>query len=285
MRPFTIYHLFRDSFATLQQTLIDLVLKVAKPDLIFLLGATLGRRRSESIFCQESPTASHISDCFFLILMPELAGKEPYEWQDKIENSCRAVLPVTTLVLENFRFEEWLKEGHPFATSVQRSAMAIFDSGNFKIPIADAAPEEQVLNPLQKHEVDGLARAKEFLAGSEFFRIRKQYGLSAFMLHQSAEQSLRTLVKLGTGYRSHTHNIDRLIRYAGLAFYQLPDIFPKKTEEGKRIFNLLQSAYIAPRYNETYKISTDDLLRLTKKVQWIHDILANAIKRHAHQQC
>ena len=94
------------------------------------------------------------------------------------------------------------------------------------------------------------------------------------MLHQSAEQALRTLLKIGTGYHVNTHNIDRLIRYAGLVSYQLPDILPQKTEQQKRLFGLLQRAYVDARYKEDYKISTDDLLYLMEKVQQIHDILS-----------
>lgn len=279
MRPFTIYHLFRDSFSFLQQPLVDLILKAAKPDAIFLLGGSLYRRRSESIFCPEAPASCHVADCFVLILMQDLDDKEPYEWQDKIENTCNAHLPVTTLVLKTSDFEDWLKERHPFAVSVQRSAVAIYNSGHFKFPNENPVPDASAQKSLQKYYVEGLSRAKEFLAGSELFRVRNQHSLSAFMLHQSAEQSLRTLLKLGTGYHAHTHNLNRLIRYASLAFYELPDVFPQRTTEEKRLFNLLQTAYVETRYRETYKISPEDLLRLSQKVERICDILTNSCKQ------
>ncbi len=115
MKPFTIYHLCRESFSSLQQPLVDIIVKAAKPDMIFLLGASLHRRRSESIFNESAPISQHISDCFFLVLIQDLSNKELHEWQDKIENNCKSVMPVTTIDLQSTTFEEWLKAGHKFA--------------------------------------------------------------------------------------------------------------------------------------------------------------------------
>jgi HEPN domain-containing protein len=98
--------------------------------------------------------------------------------------------------------------------------------------------------------------------------------MAAFMLHQSAEQALRTLLTTGTGYQANTHNLNRLIRYASLVSHQLPDIFPQKNDREKRLFNLLQRAYVDARYKEDYKINSDDLLYLTEKVRHIHELVS-----------
>lgn len=274
MKPFTIYHLSKDAHLSNQQRLVDIIVKAANPEMIFLLGASLYRRRSESIFQQSAPTSQHMADYFLLILMDDLANKELHEWQDKIETHCKALMPATILVLQKHIFEDWLKDGHPFATSVQQSAVVIYNSGSYNLPVSQAN-NDVTSKEREKHLAEGLTKAKEFLAGSELYRIRKQYAMAAFMLHQSAEQALRSLLKVGTGYHANTHSIDRLLRYAGLVSYQLADIFPQKTEEEKRLFTLLQKAYIDTRYKEDYKISTDDLLCLTEKVKHIHEILSD----------
>lgn len=277
MRPFTIYHMFKDAHSFSQQRLVDIIVHAANPAMIFLLGASLYRRRSESIFQQSAPTSQHMADYFLLILMEDFNNKEAHEWQDKIETHCKALMPVTTLVLQKHIFEDWLKDGHPFATSVQQSAVVIYNSGSYNLPVSQAN-NNVTSKEREKHLAEGLTKTKEFLAGSELFRIRKQYAMAAFMLHQSAEQALGTLLKVGTGYHANTHSIDRLLRYAGLVSYQLADIFPQKTEEEKGLFNLLQKAYIDTRYKEDYKIGTDDLLCLTEKVRRIHEIVEDVGK-------
>lgn len=277
MRPFTIYHLHQSLFSFQQQQLVNLVVKAASPGKIFLLGASLHRARSESIFNTAAPSSQYIADCFLLILLKDTSNKELHEWQDKIENNCKSLIPVTTIVLQEAIFEEWLKQGHFFAASVWRSAVLIYDSGNIEFT-GYQTTGDAIAKPPEKLLVEGLTKAKEFLAGSELFRVRKQHAMAAFMLHQSAEQALRTLLKAGTGYHANTHSIDRLVRYAGLVSYQLPGIFPQRTQEEKRLFNLLQKAYIDTRYKEDYKISTDDLLCLTDKVRRIHEIVSDAGK-------
>lgn len=277
MNSFSIHHLCQDYFFSIQQPLIDIILKAANPEMIFLLGTSLNRRGNESIFHQPAPDSLHVSNCFLLILIKDRNNKELYEWQDKIENDCKALMPVTTIVLQHTTFEEWLKQGHFFAASVLQSAVLIYNSGNFGFP--DYKPASAAITkPSEKHLLEGLTKAKEFLAGSELFRVRKQHAMAAFMLHQSAEQALHTLLKAGTGYHANTHSIDKLLRYASLVSYQLPDIFPQKTEEEKRLFNLLQKAYTDSRYKEDYKISTDDLLCITEKVRRILEILSGLDK-------
>lgn len=282
MKPFTLYHVFPGAFAALQQPLVDIIVKAAKPDRIFLLGASVSHRRSESIFNEPAPTARHLADCFLLVVLEDLAGKELHEWQDKIENNCRSLLPVTTIVMLSSTFAKWLKEGHPFALKVSQSAAAIYDSGSLPLPEPEPATGKARDKAFERSWTEGLVRAKEFLIGSELYQLRKQYAMAAFMLHQSAEQALRILLELGTGYQANTHSIERLVRYAGLVSYQLPDLFPRQTEREKRLFTLLQKAYIDTRYKEDYTISHEELLCLTEKVRRIHQIVAEAGKRTFH---
>ena len=98
------------------------------------------------------------------------------------------------------------------------------------------------------------------------------------MLHQSAEQAFSTLLKTKTGFYICTHNIDRLLRYASLVCYQLPDVFPRKTENEKRLFGPLQKAYIDSRYKDDYSISETDLLILTARVRRIMELLEESGK-------
>ncbi|RYZ45336.1 MAG: hypothetical protein EOO14_25850, partial [Chitinophagaceae bacterium] len=111
MKPFSLYHLFNDHFSALQAPLVETIVKTAAPDAIFLLGASVDHRRSESIFRAESPTARHVGECTVLVLLPELQGKGLHDWQEQIEVHCHAkLLPLTALVVRTDRFEDWLRE-------------------------------------------------------------------------------------------------------------------------------------------------------------------------------
>lgn len=276
MKPFTIYHLCQNIFSFHQQQIAEAIVKAANPDMIFLLGATLNRKRCESIFNELAPSCQHISDPMLLILLPDIGNKELHDWQDKIERHCNDIMPVTTLVLQTLTFKEWLQAGHPFAATIWKYAPVLYEAGN--ICREDMPEPIETFNSKGASKLceEGLTKAKEFLAGAELYRVRKQHKMAAFMLHQSAEQALRTLLKTGTGYHANTHSLDRLLRYGSLVSYQLPQLFPRQTDQEKRLFNLLQKAYIDTRYKEDYKITDDELLTLTERVRQIHEILSEA---------
>ena len=153
------------------------------------------------------------------------------------------------------------------------TSVNLYDPGKITFPeAADFNPEtENKAN--EKCLTQGLCNIREFLVGVELFRVRKQDRMSAFMLHQAIEQGLHALLKIGTGYHCCTHNIDRLLRYASLVSYRLPDIFPRKTDKEKRLFSLLQKAYIDTRYKDDFFIHDDELAILTGKATAIQGIL------------
>lgn len=102
------------------------------------------------------------------------------------------------------------------------------------------------------------------------------------MLHQATEQALHTLLKTGTGYHFCTHSIERLLRYGSMVSYELPDVFPRKTEREKHLFSLLQKAYGDARYKENYAISMADLLLLMERGRRIIGIVSETGKSILH---
>jgi HEPN domain-containing protein len=259
--------------------LLSLILEIVQADFIYLLGTCVYKRTSENIFCRIASDSQYLGDFYFLILCHSTDNKTLPQLQEQIEQHCSRLMPVTTIVLETSVFNGWLAAGHPFSRTVSRSAIPVFESGNvFLSPIGDYDMEAELKN-LETLFRDGLNKSQEFLAGADLYQIRKQYRLAAFMLHQAAEQGLGTLLKIGTSYYCCTHNIDRLIRYVGMFCSQVLEVFPRKTDNDKRLFQLLQKAYIDSRYREEYSIGFTDLSKLTERVRTIHGILAESGNR------
>jgi len=126
---------------------------------------------------------------------------------------------------------------------------------------------------IQQFYQDAMKKSTSFFAGSEFYRLRKEYAMSAFMLHQAAEQTLRAILKIGTGYNSCTHNLNRLLKYASMVSYELPDVFAHRRDKDQQLLNLLQKAYSDARYGTDYTVTLEQLITLTEKVNRILQIL------------
>lgn len=266
-----MYHLLTESLREQHKQLVDIIIKACTVEKIFLLGSTLMQRRTESIFMPNAPSCIHIRHYYVLVLINNEQGHN--QVQDTIENCCAKFIPVTAIVLNKDWFEEWLMEGHPFAQAVFSKAVVLYGEEE-AIPILTTTKDEETVKKEQQAVyTQGLNKAEEFLAGADLYRIRMQNKMCSFMLHQAAEQSLHTILKLHTGLHVVTHSLDKLVRYCSMVSNKLPEIFITTNEKDKRLFTLLQKAYIDTRYKDEYSINTTDLLALTEKVKRLHGIL------------
>ncbi len=262
-----------------QNRLVTMVKRVIEPDVIFVLGCTYNNLRTESIFHSSITGSEYISEYFLLILKSNDSEYSVPQLQDRIEQYCQTIVATTCLVLETGIFLQWLKEGHFFARTVVVSKVPIYQGVNVTLGVPGEYNEEKVRTRRLVQYREGLIKSQEFLAGVDLFRIRKQYNLAMFMLHQAAEQILSAILKIGMGYYCCTHSIERLLRYANFVFGEISEIFPRNTESEKRLFIHLQKAYIDSRYSDDYSVNYKDLDTITKRVQLLYALLDDGGKK------
>jgi len=193
--------------------------------------------------------------------------------QEKIESLWTFFPSVTAFVFDLEQFNEWLLNGHPFACRVANNALCLFDNLNTKLNDVGSIDREAMKKENEIIFGQGLNKIQEFLAGADLYRIRKQNQLTAFMLHQATEHALLTILKLHMGLRVTSHNLDKLLRFCSMVSPNVADIFARHAPEDKRVFQLLQKAYIEARYRSTYEISQTDLLNLSDKVKSLQKLV------------
>lgn len=247
------------------EKLASLICTAAPAEKIFLLGGTQMQKRTSSIFNPEQPTCKHIVHYFVLVLVNKNDEQSLTCLQDKIENNLQHFIPVTAIVINTTQFNNWLGEGHAFATDVVTKALLLYDNG-LALTAAATADATAIAQSRQQYFNKGLLMMHEFLAGAEMYRIRKQHAMAAFMLHQSVEHGLRCFMKTTTGLRTNTHNIDRLVRLCSMAVHGLAELFNKEQPEDKILMQKLQSAYIDARYKE-FSIKEHELTAIEEKVK------------------
>lgn len=268
------------AFAKHRHAMVNSIVKAAAPESIFLLGLKTRHIKAESIFNSAAGSTASIADTWLLVLLGSFGNKSRKEWQDKIEAHCSMIVPTITIVMEAAVFKERVMHEDRLAAHVLQQAECLYSIADMPYDeITNAKPADpggtgSVLNT-------GINKAREFLAGAELYLMRKQYDLSAFMLHQSAEQSLLALLSATTGFYINTHNVERLLRYGSFLAGALTALFQLQREEDKRLIRLLQKAYIDTRYGKDYSIHHSDMLQLTEKVRCIADIVWHAGKQLA----
>jgi HEPN domain-containing protein len=251
--------------AQLQQ-IVDIIVHVMKPEKIFFLGASMVCNNAENVFRKNILSSCTIKEYQLLVVLPDTEKRDADEVQDIIENNCRSHTPVTSIVIPLHIFNQWMVKGHLLAHTVYHADCLIHDKGTAAL----ASPGEYKVGELQrkvrKEFEDWAGRAVEFLAGAETFRTREQYNIAAFLLHQAAELAYMAIVRLVTGFRAGTHNLDKLSRYAVPFCGTATHVFPRHNDKERRLFKLIQKAYIHGRYKDDFIITEKELEILMERV-------------------
>jgi HEPN domain-containing protein len=268
-----MYYLLTESFKSQEAKLAVLIQEAIPVEKIYMLGSTLMQQRTESVFMTDTPSRRNVGHYWLLVLIDKDCGHSDNYVQDKIENNCQHFIPVTVIVLNTQQFNTWLMEGHRFACTVIKIAVLLHDSTHIPLVIPSAINEETNKKITETYCAQGSNKVNEFIAGAELYRLRQQNKMAAFMLHQAAEHALHTIFKKATGLHINTHNIDKLIRYCAMVNYKIPAIFLRENEADKRLFGLLQKAYIDTRYKDDFIINAAELLAITERVKTLQELM------------
>ncbi len=176
----------------------------------------------------------------------------------------------------NYGIDEFnyaFSKAHYFETEIKRDGVILYDSGAYKLARRRRLDYTEIRERAQKYFDDKFGRANDFLDGVKFYSDTNRYLMASFHLHQSAENFLRTIPMVFILYGHKSHNLSELMnatkKYA-------PEIFkalPRDTPEEKRLFDLLQRAYIESRYNPDFEVTKEDIDALIPKVEQLRDIV------------
>lgn len=252
---------------------IEIIIETAKAEKIFLLGYTTAENVTTDIFMPVVTRSQQPFACSLLVLVRKNLGRKPCNLEADIEKRCRPFLPLTVLIQTIETFIEKNKAGCFFTGIVLEQAAVLYNrSADTKINACCIDPVK-VKKAAEFYFQQNLAKARAFREGAAVYITRQQNTMAAFMLHQATELGLLTLFKTITGFRVHTHNLEKLFRYCYSFSAGLHSIFPRNTEQEERLFLLLQRAYLDTRYTDTYHITSEELHLIAERIGNLHQVV------------
>ena len=96
--------------------------------------------------------------------------------------------------------------------------------------------------------------------------------MASFNLHQACENYYNSIILTFTLYSPKEHSLIKLSARAKTHSLESSKAFPRNTEEEKRLFDLLQDAYVQARYSLHFRITQEDIEALIPKVELLRDI-------------
>jgi uncharacterized protein len=260
------------------QQVVNIIMKAVSPEKIFLLGAAQHGHLDESIFTPAPVQLQQVVHYSLLVLTRENDGRCFDTLQDVIESRCRHATPVTAILEAMHIVNQWIDAGHPFAVQVAVNGLQVYDKGDVALHVPPRDFYEPDIMAQQKEYQRWNNQIAEFMAGTELYLLRKQFGLAAFLLHQAAEHAYTILMKTMTGYRPSTHNLDKLVRYCQPFSAKLAAVFPRNNDKENNLFQLLQKAYVHGRYRDDYVITEKELQVLVQRVKLLQDVTRQIIE-------
>ncbi len=176
----------------------------------------------------------------------------------------------------NYGIDEFnyaLSKAHYFETEIKRDGVILYDSGAYKLARRRKLDYTEIRDRAQKYFDDKFERAMSFLIDVPHPAKRSDYKQSSFYLHQSAENLLRVIPMTFILYGHKSHDLSELMNAAKKHTTKIFEVFPCDTPEEKRLFDLLQRAYIESRYNPDFEVTKEDIDALIPKVEQLRDIV------------
>lgn len=219
---------------------------------------------------------SYMSDYDILVVTSETMNKKISHQLDNLEyiysNNTERQTPVQFINEDIKTLNRQLGEGRYFYTQIKKEGILLYDSGKYKLVRRRKLNYKEVQQQAQEYFNDNFERANNFLDDGDYNYKKGTYKMASFMLHQACESYYDAIRLSFTLNNPKQHNLAKLasavIRYSK----KLALVFPLETQEEKRLFKILKTAYIEARYNPDFVVTKEDIEALIPKIELLRDI-------------
>jgi len=250
-------------------------------EMVILFGSYARGNWVEDSYFEKGTTYEYRSDFDILVVLTHEDLKQKFRIEDKIKAELITTGKVNTPVSLIFhgikQLNASLTMGNYFFRDIKEEGKVLYDSQKFKLANPKKLTPEQYQQKAQDYFDQWYESANDFLIGFNDFFKRDRFSKAAFELHQATERYYTTILLVFTDYRPKDHNLENLGIKVEMCDKQFA-IFPKSTDEQKRLFELLKRAYIDARYKmDEYEITKEELKYLSERV--------NELKRLTEAVC
>lgn len=159
-----------------------------------------------------------------------------------------------------------------FYTDIKREGIMLYNSGRYKLARRRKQNYREIKELAEEYYNERFERGNEFLLGAIFYNEQGLHKMASFNLHQACENYYNSIILTFTPYSPKEHSLIKLSARAKTHSLESSKAFPRNTEEEKRLFDLLQDAYVQARYSLHFRITQEDIEALIPKVELLRDI-------------
>ena len=242
---------------------------------IILYGSYARGTFKEAKDLKENRHSGHISDYDILVVTGKIETIPEFNlWHDHEKLNLSAPLRISAIDIDTLNTH--LENAHYFYRDVEKEGILLFDTKKHKLALNKKLKIWEEQRIAQDHFDHWFGRANDFVDTYGFLIKKGKTASASFHLNQIVESCYKTILLVFTNYNPHEHHLKTLGKMTDKYNPNLPKLFPRKTLEDQKRFELLEYAYIGGRYDPKYKIDKKDLeiladdvitlLKITEKI-------------------
>lgn len=244
-------------------------------EMIILFGSFARGDWVEDKYQEDHITYEYKSDFDLLLIFNNEGQANSVTLKQKLEKRIRraGVNTRISLILHTINFvNKKISKRNYFFADIKKEGIMLYDSKNHKLARRRKLNNKERQKYAQEDFKHWFESATEFLETFRFDFGRGKLNKAAFELHQATERYYHALILVFTGYKPKTHDLENLGRQARNFNPEFNKVFPKCSKEEKRLFELLQKAYVDARYKRDYAIEKEELEYLGQRVEILKDL-------------
>lgn len=188
-------------------------------------------------------------------------------------NTSNKQTTISFIYEDIYKVNKALANGRFFYTLFKKEGILLYDKGNFKLVRRHKLRYGEIKQQAEKHFNENIERATSFMRSTKHDYSDSDFRMAAFHLHQVCENLLRAVSLVFTLENYKHHNLLKLLTFVKKYAAELDNIFPRESQEEKRLFNLLKQAYIEARYNPDYIITKEDINFLIPSIEQLFNLV------------
>lgn len=217
-----------------------------------------------------------ISDYDLLVVTSGINDKKAGVILDNIEDlyfkDIDTQTPVQFINEDIKNLNKAISEGRYFYTQIKQEGVVLYNSGRFKLARIRKLDFAEIKQQAQEYFDEKFKKGISFLDQAEYAYSKADYIMSSFQLHQACENFYYAIRLTFILKSNKQHNLSKLTASVKGFADELADVFPRNTEDEKRLFNLIKAAYVDARYNPHFVVTKEDIETLIPKVELLRDI-------------
>lgn len=166
-----------------------------------------------------------------------------------------------------------LSEGHCFYVDIVNEGVLLYDSGEYTLETPRDLNYTEIKSRATRYYIGNGVKENDYWEDAKTNIAKNKFTHASFFLHQATEYLVKAIPLVFILYRYKEHDLEFLLEKCKLHTLELARVFPRNTPEEKRLFKLLQRAYVEARYNDEFVVTKEDIDALVPKIELLRDIV------------